>query len=347
MTDFAYINARICSMRAQLLPRESIEELLDSSSAQVIAERLLESPYKTELTEALSAHSPIKAMDSALDNHLDTCLHQVARLAGTETDELLSALLAYWDVQCLKTILRGIHSQYTPDIILSSLGPCARLKRHDCEQLCEAHDVNAAVDLMLSWSLPWGLVLRPLMQEYRKDRDLRPLELALDNHRYESVGMGMDGRALSDHMAIRMLMTEAEIRNIVMCLIFLDEEDKPAPLPKSGPHSATVKSLLKARSSKEAIDILANSPYRQVLDKALPMLTQSNRFAMLERLLDEELLNQSRRLSLVDPLSIAVPCHFLRCKRNEVMNLRLIAHGIENDVPKNAITAGLIFVGMN
>ena len=146
---------------------------------------------------------------------------------------------------------------------------------------------------------------------------------------------------------MKILSDEAEIRNIITCLLFLENKDKPDLLPQGRKHSKLVVSLQKTTDFDSAIDLLAKSHYGKILDEALPFMAEPGRFAMFERLLDEELLGMTHRLSLLEPLSIAVPCHYLRCRRNEIMNIRLIAYGLEKHIPASAIRAGLVFTGTN
>ena len=113
-------------------------------------------------------------------------------------------------------------------------------------------------------------------------------------------------------------------------------------VPTFGNPSRTVRALLKASSMQDAVVALAESPYRKVFDRSLPFMTHAGHVGMFERMLRRELLVQSRRLSVREPLSIAVACHYLRSKRNEIINIKLIAHGIENQVPENSIKAGLV-----
>lgn len=347
MSNFEYLNARVCRMRSDLLPRASIEELLSFNSAQMVAERLLEGPYRTELVEALAALPAAQALDAALEKHFSDIITNITRLADEEATRALSPILDQWDVQNLKAVIRGIHFEVSPALIASSLGPGAALTRSNLEALSELTDIKSIIDQLTTWSLPWGSVLLPLLPQFRSDRDLRPLEHALDAHRFRGIGSNASDNSIKDTETVKLLSMEAELRNVITALTSLGANEAPLFLPDYKNCSQTVKKLFESEQMDEAIDILADSPHRGILDKALPFMTEPGRFAMFERLIDEELLAQSRQLSLIDPLSVAVPCHFLRAKRNEIMNIRLIAMGLENNILRNVIDVGLIFTGAN
>ena len=344
MSNFEYLNARVCRMRSELLSRASIEELLSFNSAHMVAERLLEGPYRTELAEALAALPPAQALDSALESHFNTIITNITRIADDDAALALAPILDQWDIQNLKAVIRGIHFEVAPELIASSLGPGAALTRDDLETLSELTDIKSIIDQLTSWSMPWGSVLLPLLPQFRDDRNLRPLEHALDAHRFRGISNSNDD-PIHDKDTVKLMSMEAELRNVITALTSLGGDEAPLFLPDYKDCSQTVKKLFGAKEMDQAIDILADSPHRRILDKAFPFMTEPGRFAMFERLIDEELLAQSWKMSLIDPLSVAVPCHFLRAKRNEIMNIRLIAMGLENNILRNVIDVGLIFTG--
>ena len=119
----------------------------------------------------------------------------------------------------------------------------------------------------------------------------------------------------------------------VLNSLFSKPPEDPNKDPKADGKDAKMK--LKLGGSREMVAALGG---------ILPMmLMSSGHFAMLERLLDEEILRMARRKALLDPLSIAVPYYYLLTKQNEIMNLRLIANGIMSGLQKNAIRAALVF----
>jgi V/A-type H+-transporting ATPase subunit C len=345
--DFGYVNTRVCVMRGQLLSRSDILDLTGLRTHQMVIDRLLAGPYQDDLSEALTAMPvPLLAMDRALDTNLSHVLDQIVQWAGSEGGQQIWALVENWDIQCLKAILRGIHRQMMPADIWPMLGPAARLHHDALKQLIELPDIRAVVDQLLSWSLPWGEALRPHLRLYNNNKDLRPMESALDSQRFLAIDQFAGGSRRYSVLS-QILLMEAEMTGIMAALNFPNPDDQPEFLPVVARRSPTLRSLMATSDFNEILDILARSHYRAVLDKALPFMTEPGRLAMFERLLDKELLNSTRVLSLRDPLSVALPCHYLRCKRNEIMNIKLIAHGIEKHIPENAVMAALVFPGLN
>lgn len=344
MTDYAYLNARICSMRKELLSPDAIEDLLAFTDLKTLSERLLDSPYRAGLASLMAQRQPLQALDEALDENLRQTVTRLFELAGQEPDGWLQAFISDWDVQCLKTILRGLHRQFPQDRILSAVGPTSSFSREDVAALCSQPDARTVVDLLLSWCSPWGLTLKPIVRDYNTDRDLSALEHKLDAHRFETAYALQGSWFNRDHLGMELLAAEAEILNIIQCLMHITANTETHLIPSPGQVTRTVRALMNASTMKEAMTALAHSPFRTVFDNALPFMTHAGHVGMFERMLRSELLTQSRRLAVREPLSIAVACHFLRSKRNEVINIKLIAHGIEKSVAVNATRAGLVLL---
>ncbi|NQU38656.1 MAG: V-type ATPase subunit [Lentisphaerae bacterium] len=343
MSDYAYINARVCSMRTGLLSRETIEELMTFESVQAVAERLLDTSYRTGLATSMAQREPLRALDIALDESLQECIQRILRMASGDARPWIQAFVDDWDVQAIKTVLRGVQRQLSDQTILDGVGPTARLTRRDMEQLAELADIRGIIDLLVSWSSPWGTALKSAWDDYLAEETLVPLEFALDVHRFKAAYALNTSGLVEDHVALQLLAAEAELTNVVQCLISVGGQKPPRLLPVAGGSSRIVRALAAANDLPQATAILAESRFREVLDIALPFMTHIGHLGMFERLLERERLLGARRLALQDPLSIAVVSHYLRCKRNEVTNIKLIARGVANGVVPSAIRAGLIF----
>lgn len=345
MSGLEYTTARVCAMRSRLLPDEDIAEMIDVRDPALVVERLLAGPYGEYLAGAMTAGSTATALETGLGNSLEYDLSKIHRICGEDDRETIGILTERWDAQCIKGILRGIHRDLPPEQIRRALGPAATFGRDDLDTLCRLPDVKAVVDQLLSWSSPWGRLLKPLVAGYLRSPDLLPLEYAVDARRFREHPRLL--KTTSGTMAAHILAAEAEAANVVTCLLFIDRDPKPPLLPQHGRRSRIVELLRRTTDWNEAIDHLANSDFSRVLDEALPFMTHPGRAAMFDRLIDEELLIRATRRARLDPLSIAVPYHYLLSKRNEIINIRLIASGLEKRIPKNAIRAGLIFARAN
>ena len=99
--------------------------------------------------------------------------------------EAVRLVLGRWEVQAVKTILRGKVSGASPAEILSSLVPTGLHDEAALEEMCRQADPRALAELMVTWREPWGRPLLRALPEYREPRDLAILESALDRCWFE------------------------------------------------------------------------------------------------------------------------------------------------------------------
>jgi vacuolar-type H+-ATPase subunit C/Vma6 len=330
-----YVNTRIAAMRAALMDRKSVEELLEAPDERAFLDRLLSSPYGESLAECLTDGSPRTALNHALLSNMSTCFDRIVAFTPSELKPDLDVLFEFLDVQAMKSIIRGLHGKLPPDVIRTGACTGSRLTVAQIEVLSEEADVKSAIDQLVTWGHPFGVALRKPMESYRLDGDPGVLEGALDHLRYD----------VSDkHPAAELIAIEAEIRNVMNALTSLDSERKPTIFNQGTRPTRLISSLHQASSPTEAIALLADSHFNHVLDKALPMLLMDqSRFALLERLMDEVLIREVGRMALLDPESLAVPYQYILLKRNEVMNIRLIGIGLMDGLLRNIIRSALVF----
>ena len=343
MIDIGYANTRIVGMRKRLMSRAMTEEILAFADVQTIADRLLQSDYQSELKTALQAHPSVQALDEALSAALAKTFDRLMALYKDRGNDAIVALVEEWDVRALKAVLRGVHKQAPADQIKRGIGPTAILRKHHLAKLANAADVATVVTMLDGWSFSWGRTLVALLPQYKRDRILDPLMLTLDNRRINNrfASFRVDVR-----MACDVLSMVAEVANIVACLTSLDSGKKAQLRPQGSRGTGLIKALARAKSFDECLIALARSEYRRALDQVLPLLVmEPGKYALLERRLDWQLLRHAKRNAVSEPLSIATPYYYMFCKHNEVMNLRLIVHGLDAGVPRDSIRAGLVFMG--
>ncbi|OVE77317.1 hypothetical protein BVX99_02945 [bacterium F16] len=344
MSDFEYINTRVMCMRSSLMDPSEITDMLETDDDEGIIVRLMNSPYGDDLADAIHSMPRKEAIDCALNNSLHRDLNRILSFAGVDDRQLLKAMVSSWDVQALKSLLRGVRNHVSCEDIIKGIGPVTDFTDEQIHTLAGEPDPQALISHLATWSSSWAGVLLPHLVEYDKDENIQLLEQALDRHRFERVS------SVPAHpekeMAVALLAQEAELKNIIHALTLIGRDATPSLLPQPGRSLKTVRALCTASTQSEALAILSETRYHLVLDKALPMMLMSTgHFAMLERLMDEEILTIARLKALEDPLSIAVPYYYLLMKHNEIMNLRLIANGVACGMQKNALRAALVFSG--
>ncbi|OVE81720.1 hypothetical protein BVY04_02695 [bacterium M21] len=344
MNDLGYINTRVKSMQCHLFPRESVEEMVELPDLGALADYLFNSPYQDELSVSMKGAEPRLGIEVALERQLAGCFNKILTMAGGGDRALFRRILGRGDIQVVKTILRGLNRNGAPEDIIPNVGTGVDLSAGQITELIEAADVTAAVELLVSWRSPLGSLLHSLLPQYREKRQLASLELALDRDFYATLSKP-HGLSFADAEILQKLIaTEVEVKNICRVLATPGDRHEVELLQFGSRTSSLIGKLRETKSIDEAIVVLSDSRYRRIVDKALPLIMMgSGSLVMLERFLDEVLIQESRLAALQEPLSIAVIVHFARLKQNEVMNVGMICSGIANQMPRNTIRAALVF----
>jgi Archaeal/vacuolar-type H+-ATPase subunit C len=185
MSDLFYLSARLRAMRAQFLSRREYETILALPDLSSIAWALRESPYGHHI-ESTGGEVPEAArIEEALRRNVSQTLTRLLAISSGDCAEAVRLVLGRWEVQAVKTVLRGIVSGASPAEILSSLVPTGLHDEAALEEMCRQADPRALAELMVTWREPWGRPLLRALPEYREPRDLAILESALDRCWFE------------------------------------------------------------------------------------------------------------------------------------------------------------------
>src|SRR5512140_3107906 len=189
MSDLFYLNARLHAMRAQFLSRREYEMILALPDLSSIATALRETPYGPFI-ESTGGEVPEAArIEEAFRRNVSQTLARLLAISSGDCAEAVRLVLGRWEVQAVKTVLRGLVSGASPAEILSSLVPTGLHDEAALEEMCRQADPRALAELMVTWREPLGRPLLRALPEYRDPRDLAILESALDRCWFEQAAM--------------------------------------------------------------------------------------------------------------------------------------------------------------
>jgi len=346
MSDLFYLDTRLHAMRAQLLSRREVETILALPDLSSIAAALRETPYGPFIDSTGGEVPEAARIEEALRRNVSQTLARLLAIASGDCAEAVRLVLGRWEVQAVKTILRGIVSGASPAEILSSLVPTGLHDDAALEEMCRQADPRALAELMVTWREPWGPPLLRALPSFREPRDLAILESALDRCWFEQAASrlreirpsppGADsGDALS-------LFVSLSVDTINLMTVLKEVEDRIVPLNRDrnllpGGRIFDEGALDRVRASPtlaEALKEAGRSLFLQPL-AALPAPAEGVPFlAVVERQLDRVLLRASRYLARVDPLGWGPLVSFLLDKLREVRNLRMIVRARLVDLPE-------------
>lgn len=346
MSDLFYLSARLRAMRAQLLSRREYETILALPDLSSIAAALRETPYGQTI-ESTGGEVPDAArIEEALRRNVSQTLSRLLAISSGDCAEAVRLVLGRWEVQAVKTILRGIVSGASPAEILSSLVPTGLHDEAALEEMCRQTDPRALAELMVTWREPLGRPLLRALSSFHEPRDLAILELALDRSWFEQAAMRLreirPSSTEADGEDALSLFVSLTVDTTNLMTVLKEVEDRIVPAKRDqyllpGGKILDRDTLDRIRASPtlaEAIQEAGRSLFRRPL-AALPAPAEGIPFlAVVERQTDRVLLRASRGLARVDPLGWGPLVSFLLDKLREVRNLRMIVRARLVDLPE-------------
>jgi len=181
--EYDYVNARIKGMKSRLLAPPVFETLILKPDVESIIAELENTPYKEEIEKATVQYSGIKCIEVALRKDFTNAFRKILDfMKGGESETYINILLSRWDIQNIKTILRGKNIHMTSAEIVECLVPAGQLDDTTLIELIKQPDVKAVIDLLATWGIEYAKPLTRNFKEYSEKRDLTILEYAIDKY---------------------------------------------------------------------------------------------------------------------------------------------------------------------
>lgn len=321
-----------------LLPRAAYETLLASPGLHEIAMALRETPYGRHVDSVGGAAPEAARMEEALRRNVQESLSRLLSMSAGDCREAVRFLLGSWELQAIKTILRGKAAGISPEEILASLVPTGIHGEAALQELCRQPDLRAVADLLVTWRDPWGGPLSRAMKGYRDRRDLFFVETALDRFRAGRAASrlkeirGGNGGGRDDALGLFHSLS-VDRANLMTALKAVDERialaDRRAYFLPGGRiyELRDFERILASPSVDDALGISARSHFARALKPPLSSLPGMPLVDVVERRLDLVLLRAMRAQMRSDPLGWGLLAAFLLNKIREVRNLRMIFRG--------------------
>ena len=355
MSGWDYGNTRVRAMRSRMLTPEDYSALLLIDSIDGLLGALGETVYGPDVQRAMLRFSHLRCLDEAVRKHLGHRLRLLSTIYKEEEKRRLELLLHRWDLQNLRTILRGRLRLEGSEQIVALLIPAGTIDEAALFELASQSSLRATIELMMAWQIPSseaaGRVLDAL-PEYESSGDPSVLERALQQA-YARYVHSILKAAPEDDLA-RVLRLEVDQTNILTALRLrrsrLDEEpdwdllDSMAHfLPGGRIDNDTLESARTADDAATAAEVLSS--------RVAPLGWQE---ALARWAGDEDLMQLTTSMTAAttttvvnlfasgDPLDIGIPVAFAWAKENEARNLRLIARGVVHHIPADTTDKELI-----
>ncbi|MCK9592519.1 MAG: ATP synthase A1 subunit C [Methanoregula sp.] len=348
--EYDYVNARIKGMKSRLLAPSVFETLILKPDVESIIAELENTPYKNEIEKATVQYSGIQCIEVALRKDFTNAFRKILSFVkGGESEVYINILLSRWDIQNIKTILRGKNIHMTSAEIIECLVPAGQLDDSTLIELIKQPDVKAVIDLLATWGIEYAKPLTRNFKEYSEKRDLTILEYAIDKFYYENALDKLGEDSYDDRIILDMITTEIDVTNIKNVLKMMRDKigiEEAEPFLIKGGITLDIEkllSMLKSGTLEGAIKALEATPYK-FLSELPADAFKTEKVSVFEKALEKYLIKREISRFLGDPLSIAVAVGYVWAKYNEITNIRIIARCKTADITEKEIREELIYV---
>jgi V/A-type H+/Na+-transporting ATPase subunit C len=348
--DYGYVNARVRGMKSRLLDHAALENLIFQPDIPALIADLEKSPYKEDIIEAKVQFSGVLCIEHALRKNFTRTFRTILEFVkDSEAEQYIRIFLHRWDVQNIKTILRGKNIAVTNDEIRDCLVPAGELDEITLTELIKQPDTRAVIDMLATWEISYARPLTQAFPEFREHDDLAVLECALDKFYYTDALETVREPSYNNRLISDLIRTEIDVVNIKTVLRMVRDrvdKDVAAGFLISGGKvldDDDLNELLAAPSPEKVLALLDETPYRFL--KAVPESVLAElKISVLEKRLERYLVKKGVAAFLLDPLSVASVIGYFWAKYNEVTNIRIISRCKTTDLSEETLKEELVYV---
>ncbi len=348
--DYGYINARMRGLRSRLLPHRALDDLIMQPDLDSLIQMLETTPYRDEITEARGHLEGIQCIEYALRQNFIHTFRRIQDFVGEEEPGMyLRIFLHRWDIQNIKTILRGKNIHAPPDEIAGILVPAGELDDATLKELLHQSDVRGVIDLLATWRIRYAVPLTEAYPGFAQQRDLAILETALDRFYYADALERVKAPGYNNGLIRDLLAVEIDVVNLRTVLRMVRDrvppEDAVQYLIAGGREFPVkkLKKLLALSSTGDVVKALADTSYR-FLAEVPEASIRTEKISAIEKQLERFLVKKGAGAFRMDPLSVASVIGYFWAKYNEITNIRIIARCKTADLPPEFLREELVYV---
>jgi len=349
MSDYDYLNARVRGMSRHLLDRDTFDELLASSTEDVILDVLLESSYGEELRSVMGSGHKLPVIEDAIRRSLSRTVRHVLSLAPERPRALLGIQLNRWDVQNIITILRGKMRASTRDEILTSLVPAGQFRLAQLEELSAEDDMLSVADALTTWNYEFAYPIRRAIRENARTTEPAQLETTLFLEYFQWAFSRLSDKDENEAILRNHLRMQADLMNVMGSLQIVSAherhvvEQRIERIPGGFLVSRVLDEIEAQPNVATALEILEGTYFAPAIERGILVFGQTNQLSVLERFLETVVMEKGMKLFRGGPFTVAVPLGYIWRKVNEYINLRLVLRGTVYQMPPNIVREEMFF----
>ena len=217
ISRYIFANVRIRAMLGRLLSDETWRELDQAADLMSMIQMLADTAYVLHVVGFEQVCPPCELLEARLNANLALGFARVIDLTPKPDRELVILLKQFYEVDNLKTLMRGIEIGEDPEKIKSFLFPLGRAASLDFQALAGMTSVTDLVEAVQH--TPYGVTLAHALERYEAEQRLFPLEVALDLDYYRRLWQAVEDLPRDSIRWARLLIgTWYDITNILWAL---------------------------------------------------------------------------------------------------------------------------------
>lgn len=351
-----YANSRVRGQRTKLISNDELQHLLDMGTVQEMITYLSGSKYDKYLSKSALTQEGASVVGMAAAEYLHETTRQTVNLYPPKSAQCLVVLAAQGDITDLKTLVRGKLAGTASDVLIDSfIGAGITIARKDLQLLATAPSLQDAIAMASALAMPYARAFREGARlirgsEERLSDALAQFELVLDRTYYAWALDTLGGSGDKSDITYDYIRTNIDMGNIILAMravvAQIEVSDVQTYFIEGGAAIDRRKfiKLVKAQTIDELVELLRNTPYFRVLDKALSEYVLSNSLSAFDSELHLWLYKEMLQTGKRDYLGLGLPVAYLLALQAETTNLRIIAHAKEFSIAPDVIREELILV---
>jgi len=216
-TGYAALNARVRVMYSTLLTQQELNGLYEAPDFNALIGLLKNSEYGPYLEKTKDKDLTARRSAFQIRSRLTDIYSSIIHMAPDHARPLLAQRFRYFEVDNLKAVFRGIVAGASWDKVRFVLFPLGTESDLPLQEMVEAGNIAAAVDLLRGTS--YYETLSHAMTRYSTEQNLFPLEVALDLHYWRELWRGVNALPTEDRVpALKIIGPLVDTTNLMWAI---------------------------------------------------------------------------------------------------------------------------------
>ena len=333
--SYGFGNARVRALKAQMLPKEKLEEMVKAPSVGSLIATLSDSAYSQELVELSLEYNGGTLVEAATARRFSKVSRKILDSTPKSGKGVVRAALSKWDVHNLRIILLAKHLKKPDEEARRWFIPAGGITANELEGILKQETIADIVNYIGNSS--YGHKLRENLQDYERRGEINALLSALDF--VYLMGLADAVRKTSDRLVSALLSAEVDAGNIMVALrckndgSIPDEKILSYVVPAGGLRKDDISAIL---SAKDWIDEVSKLRHYE-LQKAAKEYRNDGLLSHFEARLEDDVMRHATMAFYGSVLSLGVMVGFIFIMGDELRKIRKIVRGKEYNLGEDRL----------